>query len=86
MKRLLALVGGLLAVLPLVGCLLMRSFGIPPHATRHEPPAGIEQRALAVGATVRTDFTLPVSDGTTWTLSEHIRHGPAVLVFYRGYW
>ena len=32
------------------------------------------------------DFSLPDPDGTIWTLSELVADGPAVVVFYRGYW
>ncbi len=40
---------------------------------------------LAVGSTA-PDFALPDSEGQTWRLSEMIADGPAVVVFYRGYW
>jgi AhpC/TSA family len=33
-----------------------------------------------------TDFSLPDTAGKTVTLAELTAHGPAVLVFYRGYW
>ncbi len=32
------------------------------------------------------DFELPDQDGKTWQLSDHLSHGPVVLVFYRGDW
>jgi len=35
---------------------------------------------------VAADFSLPDSTGTTVTLAGLTAHGPAVLVFYRGYW
>ena len=35
---------------------------------------------------VAADFSLPDSAGTTVTLAGLTAHGPAVLVFYRGYW
>lgn len=35
---------------------------------------------------VAADFSLPDSAGATVTLAGITAHGPAVLVFYRGYW
>ena len=35
---------------------------------------------------VAADFSLPDAAGTTVTLAGLTAHGPAVLVFYRGYW
>lgn len=32
------------------------------------------------------NFTLPKHDGTTWQLSDALKHGPVVLSFYRGGW
>jgi peroxiredoxin len=32
------------------------------------------------------DFTLPASDGTSWTLSSQTARGTCLLVFYRGHW
>jgi len=32
------------------------------------------------------DFTLPDVDGTSWTLSEKLKDGPVVVVFYYGYY
>jgi peroxiredoxin len=32
------------------------------------------------------DFTLPDASGTPFTLSERLRNGPVVLIFYRGGW
>uniref|UniRef100_A0A7S2WH90 thioredoxin-dependent peroxiredoxin n=1 Tax=Eucampia antarctica TaxID=49252 RepID=A0A7S2WH90_9STRA len=40
---------------------------------------------LKVGYTA-PDFTLPDSSGTKITLSEELKKGPVVLVFYRGAW
>ncbi len=40
---------------------------------------------LTVGSTA-PDFALPDSQGKTWRLSEMLADGPAVVVFYRGYW
>jgi hypothetical protein len=39
----------------------------------------------AVGSTA-ADFTLPDQEGRTASLAALSAHGPAVLVFYRGYW
>lgn len=33
-----------------------------------------------------TDFELPDHQGRAWRLSESLRDGPTVLVFYRGDW
>ena len=33
-----------------------------------------------------TDFELPDQDGRPWRLSESLRQGTTVLVFYRGDW
>jgi hypothetical protein len=35
---------------------------------------------------VAADFSLPDTAGTAVTLAGLTSHGPAVLVFYRGYW
>jgi len=35
---------------------------------------------------VAADFSLPDARGTQVTLAGLTAHGPAVLVFYRGYW
>lgn len=32
------------------------------------------------------DFELPDQAGTPWRLSDSLRDGPTVLVFYRGDW
>jgi peroxiredoxin len=32
------------------------------------------------------DFTLPDHSGTPVSLSETLREGPVLLVFYRGHW
>jgi hypothetical protein len=58
---------------------------VPPAARRQAPPPGIESLALAVGASVPR-VTLPASTGGSWSLSEALRRGPVVLVFYRGDW
>jgi peroxiredoxin len=33
-----------------------------------------------------SDFDLPDQDGKSWRLADHLAHGPALLVFYRGDW
>ena len=48
-------------------------------------PAGIENRAVALGARAPA-VSLPAATGETWHLAGAIRNGPAVLLFYRGYW
>jgi hypothetical protein len=48
-------------------------------------PAGIENRAIAGGARAPA-VSLPATTGETWDLASATRTGPAVLVFYRGYW
>jgi hypothetical protein len=40
----------------------------------------------AVQGGVAPDFSLPDTTGTVVTLAGLTAHGPAVLVFYRGYW
>jgi hypothetical protein len=35
---------------------------------------------------IAADFSLPDTTGTKVTLAGLTAHGPAVLVFYRGYW
>jgi hypothetical protein len=35
---------------------------------------------------IAADFSLPDTSGTTVTLASLTARGPAVLVFYRGYW
>jgi peroxiredoxin len=32
------------------------------------------------------DFELPDHEGKQWQLSDQLKHGPALLVFYRGDW
>jgi cytochrome oxidase Cu insertion factor (SCO1/SenC/PrrC family) len=41
-------------------------------------PVAVEARAA--------DFELPAHDGRIVTLAELVARGPAILVFYRGYW
>jgi peroxiredoxin len=33
-----------------------------------------------------TDFELPDQDGTPWRLSDQLKQGAVLLVFYRGDW
>jgi peroxiredoxin len=40
---------------------------------------------IAVGQPA-PDFALPDADGKVWELAEMVADGPAVVVFYRGYW
>lgn len=46
---------------------------------------GIEKTAIKTGATV-PDFTLENASGDAISLSETLRQGPVVLLFYRGGW
>ncbi len=64
----------------MLGILVIMAAVLPPHPTRESPPPGLEQRALAVGATAPV-IALPDSTGGKWSL-----RGPAALVFYRGHW
>ena len=59
--------------------------GPPAGAHRDSPPPGIEATAVAVGAAA-SPFTLPAVDGGPFALAETLAKGPAVIVFYRGYW
>ncbi len=36
--------------------------------------------------TAASDLALPDQDGRPWRLSDALRHGPVILVFYRGDW
>jgi hypothetical protein len=74
-----------LAGLLAAGLLYMRLQGIPLHAMRHAPPTGIEARALAVGQ-VAPDFAAPSTLVSNDRLSDRLRDGPVVLIFYRGHW
>lgn len=62
-----------------------RPGGFPPEARRTQPPAGVEERALAIGERA-PDFTLPRAGGGSLRLSQALARGPVVLVFYRGQW
>jgi peroxiredoxin len=47
--------------------------------------SGLAAHALKVGDKA-PDFTLPDGDGTPWRSEDLLRHGPLVIVFYRGRW
>lgn len=75
-----------LAVVALSGCVsLMKAAGYPPNPARTEPPSNIQQKALAVGAKAPA-FRLPTASGRTFALTEELRQGPVILLFYRGHW
>jgi hypothetical protein len=63
-----------------LGMLLLMAAAPPSHPMRESPPPGLEQRALATGATAPV-FSLPDANGGKSSI-----HWPAVLVFYRGHW
>jgi len=46
----------------------------------------IVPRGPGVVTTSAQDFSLPDTKGDQVTLSSLVAHGPAVLVFYRGFW
>jgi hypothetical protein len=71
------------------------------HAARSPGRTGLPVSRLCLGtmtalhvtnnATVTSDaiapgFTLTAQDGRRVSLASELAHGPAVLVFYRGYW
>jgi hypothetical protein len=97
-RRLIVLAAVLAAVLALAAACTSRKSGgaadaaavdanprKPKHARRPTAPPGIEARAIAVGAQAPA-VSLPSTTGGTFTLSEALARGPAVLVFYRGDW
>jgi peroxiredoxin len=47
--------------------------------------SGFAEHALKVGDK-SPDFALPDGDGTPWRSDDLLRHGPLVIVFYRGRW
>ena len=59
----------------------------PYHATdiAEAKQSGVEQSALTIGATA-PDFELATRTKQRFSLSEALRHGPVVLVWYRGSW
>lgn len=42
--------------------------------------------ATVASDAIAPDFTLTAQDGRRVSLASELAHGPAVLVFYRGYW
>lgn len=42
--------------------------------------------AAVTSDSVAPAFTLTAQDGSRVSLASELAHGPAVLVFYRGYW
>ena len=46
----------------------------------------VTTEATAVDGVQAAPFALPAQDGRTVSLAETLAGGPAVLVFYRGYW
>lgn len=54
-------------------------------ATAELRTSGIQDNALREGS-LAPDFVLPGADGSAVRLSELLRNGPALLVFYRGAW
>ena len=65
--------------------LLCGAADMPEHATRLSPPPALEKSALKIGESAPA-FKLPDAGGGTFVLSEALRQGPVVLVFYRGSW
>jgi peroxiredoxin len=55
------------------------------HAAEELKASGLVEHALKVGAKA-PEFTLPDGDGTPWRSEDLLRHGPLVIVFYRGRW
>ncbi|MFH1809166.1 MAG: hypothetical protein ABIJ09_10510 [Pseudomonadota bacterium] len=57
---------------------------VPMQAMRDTRPAGIQQRALAMG------FNAPAieleGNRGPWSLHDALAQGPAILIFYRGGW
>jgi peroxiredoxin len=47
--------------------------------------SGLAEHALKIGDKA-PDFALPDGDGTLWRSEDLLRHGPLVIVFYRGRW
>ena len=58
---------------------------MPEHATRLSPPPALEKSALKLGDRAPA-FALPAAGGGTFVLSDDLRQGAVVLVFYRGSW
>jgi peroxiredoxin len=47
--------------------------------------SGLAEHALKAGDQA-PDFALPDGDGTPWRSEDLLRHGPLVIIFYRGRW
>lgn len=76
----------LAATFLLVACATaMKAAGYPPNPTRAEPPAGLSEKALAIGSRAPA-FSLPASTGVTWSLGNVLGDRPVVILFYRGHW
>lgn len=65
--------------------LLCGAADMPEHASRLSPPPALEKTALKVGDWAPA-FKLPAAGGGTFALSDALRQGAVVLVFYRGSW
>jgi len=65
--------------------LLCSAADMPEHATRLSPPPALGKNALRTGDKA-PPFELPVAGNGIFVLSEALRRGPVVLVFYRGSW
>jgi len=46
----------------------------------------VTTNATVTSDSIAPDFTLTAQDGRRVSLASELEHGPAVLVFYRGYW
>ncbi len=55
------------------------------HPGRLTPPSGIEASAVAVGKPA-PPIELPTAAGAPFSLTAALARGPAVVVFYRGFW
>ena len=70
----------------LVSISLLAVMALVPGAPAPTPvPGGARTAPVAVGDAA-PDFTLRAHDGSTVMLSKRLADGPAVVVFYRGYW
>jgi hypothetical protein len=68
-----------------VAVALLVAAGAPPHAGRREAPPGIESHAAKVGSRAPA-IALGTAESGRWSLENARKRGPAVLVFYRGFW
>ncbi len=75
-RRLLVAVGALLGILLILGGL---SYFSVHRAIFTRGPGEVQSGVAA-------DFSLPDTAGKTVTLADLTAHGPAVVVFYRGFW